>query len=485
VAALAGIVAFTATAGLVDSMPLATSVAVAAAGAAIAWLRRSPAGAASIAAAPRWSRRAYAVGAALLLLQLVPLTAFVIDPYAAAWPARPWRVWISEHSCVSSYWMAATIIERRPDIYADDIYAVPQADQTARRRPRKLGPLNIDAYEYPPTFLPIPRLLASVTEDFWQFRRLWFALNLAGVTLCLVAVARRVDATLGTHATWLTPWVLAPPVIVGTLQVGNIQLLVIGAALAAMLLFERGRHATGGALLAYATASKLFPGILLLYLLLRRDWRAVGWTAVWAVVLLGLTLADVGTAPFVVFTEHLPRLLTGEAFPAFRNPNAIGVNESIPGLVFKIGLLGGPSLGFGAARVVGWIYTVVVVAATVWLARRRPSDGLEPLAWLVILILATMRSPFLPLYAAFPSLWLATLLAAVAWSRPTVRATAIAWWIVLALHLGQAYPPPVVQALWTFVHTVAAFALVGLTVRVLRQPATLPDSTAIHTAVPA
>ena len=211
----------------------------------------------------------------------------------------------------------------------------------------------------------------------------------------------------------------------------------------------------------------------------------IGWTAAWGVALLGIALADVGTAPFGVFAEHLPRLLSGEAFPAFRNPNAIGVNESIPGLVFKIGLLGGPSLGFGTARVVGWIYTIVVVGATAWLALRRPARGLEPLAWLVILILATMRSPFLPLYAAFPSLWLATLLVAVGWARPMVRATGIAWWTVLALHLGQAYPPPIVQALWTFGHTVAAFALVGLTVRVLRRPATLPGSTAIRIVVPA
>ena len=35
-------------------------------------------------------------------------------------------------------------------------------------------------------------------------------------------------------------------------------------------------------LLAYAIVSKLFPGVLLFYLLLRRDWRAVGWTAAWA-----------------------------------------------------------------------------------------------------------------------------------------------------------------------------------------------------------
>ena len=36
----------------------------------------------------------------------------------------------------------------------------------------------------------------------------------------------------------------------------------------------------------------------------------------------------------------------------------------------------------------------------------------EPLAWLTILILASLRSPFLPLYAVIPVLWLLTLVAA-------------------------------------------------------------------------
>ena len=89
-----------------------------------------------------------------------------------------------------------------------------------------------------------------------------------------------------------------------------------------MLLFERQRHAAGGALLAYAIVSKLFPGVLLFYLLLRRDWRAVGWTAAWSVVLVAITLADVGSVPFAAFLEHLPGLLSGEAFPAFRSAPA-------------------------------------------------------------------------------------------------------------------------------------------------------------------
>ena len=43
-------------------------------------------------------------------------------------------------------------------------------------------------------------------------------------------------------------------------------------------------------------------------------------------------------------------------------------------MVFKLRLWGVPHMGFDAMRIVGWIYTLVVVAGTVWLARRvRPA----------------------------------------------------------------------------------------------------------------
>jgi hypothetical protein len=184
--------------------------------------------------------------------------------------------------------------------------------------------------------------------------------------------------------------------------------------------------------------------------------------------------------PFAAFLEHLPGLLSGEAFPAFRSAAPIAVNESIPGLVFKIGVLGGPSLGFGASRILGWAYTLVVVGVTAWLALRPARRGREPLVWIVILVLATMRSPFLPMYGTFPSLWLATLIAALGWQQPRVRWTAIAWWMVLAIGFGQSFLSPPLTAVWTFVHTVAAFALVATAIRCSHDAA--PDTVTVTAA---
>jgi hypothetical protein len=465
---LAAIVAFTASAGLTGSIVAATAVGVIGAGIAAIALRRrlwGPLPTVTAAGVPSGVRRLFAVGAPLLIAQLLLVASFIIDPNLVRWNSGPWTPQRSNHSCVSSYWVACDRIDSAHDIYAEEIYSLPQVDRSAPRVGRPLGPLIVDQYEYPPPFLVLPRLIATATADFWGFRRVWFALNLAVVVAGVILVATRFDRVLATHALWLTPFVLLASSTIITLLMGNVQLAIIAISLIAMLMFERHRHAAGGVLLAYAVVSKLYPGLLLLYLLLRRDWRAVAWTAMFATAFVIVSIADFGVGPYVAFVTHMPKLLSGEAFPAFRNPHAIAINESVPGLVFKLQLFGVPYMGFAASKAIGWIYTVVAIALTARLALYPVGAGREPLAWITILILATMRSPFLPTYAPFPSMWLATLLAALTWGRSRVFTTTAIAWIVLAFTFGTGAAPPRVNAIWTFAHTVAAFVLVAIVFR--------------------
>lgn len=475
---LAGVVAFTATLGLTGSFLVATV-----AGALCGVLAGRQLWPATVTAAsdgvPPGIRRLFAIGAPVLVGQILFVTAFIVNPSLTQWNASPLMPQRSNHSCVSSYWVACDAIRTAPDIYAEEIYSLPQANPAAPRAPRPIGPLLIDQYEYPPAFLAVPRLLSAATGDFWSFRRLWFALNLGVVLAGLVIVGARFDRALGTGARWLTPFVLVAPAMIVTVIMGNIQLAIIAASMIAMVLFERGRHAAGGLVLGYAIVSKLYPGLLILYLLLRREWRPVVWTSVFSIVFVAVTLVDFGIDPYFAFVSHLPKLLSGEAFPAFRNPAAIAINESIPGLVFKLKLFGVPYMDFAAARVVGWIYTVVAVALVARLALRPAAPGREPLAWITILILATMRSPFLPTYAPFPSLWLATLLAALAWGRSPAWIAAVVAWLVLSFTFGTGAAPPRVNAIWTFAHTVAAFVLVAIAMRASRVSVPHPSAARI------
>jgi alpha-1,2-mannosyltransferase len=268
-----------------------------------------------------------------------------------------------------------------------------------------------------------------LAPDFMRLRALWFGLNVGVVATALLVVVRFLGAAAGTRALLLTPLVWAALPTLSFLQKGNVQGIIVALSMLAMVLFERRHFAAGGALLAYATLSKLFRGLLIVYLLARRQWRALGWTVGFCLVLTVITLVDVGRQQFAGFVEHLPGLLGGEAFPAFRNAAAKAINYSVPGLVFKAQLFGVPGMGFLASKIVGWIWTLAILWITVRIGLRDLADRAKPLVWLAILILATLRSPFLPQsYAAFPPLWLLTLLAATyPPTAKTIGATLLAW----------------------------------------------------------
>jgi hypothetical protein len=469
--ACAGVVAFTASAGIRDHMGLAAIVALVAAGSTIAWLGRRPGFATVVAQPPAGVRAVFVVGVLAVAAQLAWLTPFIIDPTRSTWASGPLGPFPSIHSCVSSYWVAGNVVRTTPDVYDEALYNLPQADPAAMRRARKLGPFNIDNYEYPPPFLLAPRVLGLAAPDFWQFRRIWFALNFGLVVVAAVLVARRLDERLGTHAVWLTPFVVAGPATISTFQVGNVQLAMIALTALAMWAFDRRALVLGGALLAIAIAGKLYPGVFVLYLLLRGEWRAIGWTAVFGIALIAISLADVGWEPYRAFLHEMPRLMSGEAFSAFRNPAGIVGNGSVPGIVFKLKFFGVPYMGFDAMRIVGWLYSLVVIAGTVWVVQRVRTDGREPVVWLAILVLATMRSPFMATYAFFPAMWLATLAVALRWHAGASAIVPALGWMALAITFGGSAIPPAWIAVWTTTQTVLTFIGLVLLLRQLRKPA--------------
>ncbi|HXU03285.1 MAG TPA: glycosyltransferase family 87 protein [Polyangia bacterium] len=412
----------------------------------------------------------FCVTALAALVVLGRLTVFMADdarPNFSAFPSSNWEV---GHSCVSAYFVAAGAAREGRSVYRDELYTAPNDDGKGVRKPRMLGRFGIDVYEYPPPFLLFPLALHAVLPGFPAFRLLWFVLNAVGVALVMVRVARALPPPAAKRALLLAPLVWISPPTLSALQKGNVQFLIVALAMLAMLLFERRRFAAGGALLAFAIVSKLFPGLLLVTLIVRRQFRAVAWTAAMGALLVVLSLVVVGGRQYVGFANHLPGLLGGEAFPAFRNPSAIAINFSIPGLVFKLKVLGLDGLSFGASKIVGWIYTLVVLVVVVTVSRRPWSDEDKPALWLAILILSTLRSPFLPqAYAACPPVWLVTLLAAR--QPPTVKT--LLWtlgaWLALSIYWPLDWPlGPRALALLTLVPQAATVAVAAVA---LRSPA--------------
>jgi len=424
-----GLFVFTAAASLTDSAPVALLIASCAATAVIVLVLRRPIVALDEAACSPPLRIVAGVATPLALVLLARLAVFMVDPSQVGYSSIPNSTWEAQHSCLSAYYVSAVAASSTPNIYDDSLFTMPDDDPNQPRKARSLGPFKIDVFEYPPPFLLLPRALRLITPDFTRLRMLWFGLSGAVILLALLVVARFMGPAAGTRALLLSPLVWMSLPMLSVLQKGNVQGMVIAAAMLAMVLFEQRRRATGGAVLAFVTLSKLYPGLLILYLLVRRQWRALAWTASFALAFVALSVLDIGWRPYAAFFDRLPALLGGEAFPAFRNPLATAINFSIPGLAFKAKLLGVPGMGFGAAKILGWVYTLVAVAATIHAGRRATGSDVKPLVWLAILILATLRSPFLPQgYAAVPSLWILTLLAATrAPSRATLLTVLCAW----------------------------------------------------------
>ena len=415
------------------------------------------------------------------LVVLGRLAVFMADDARPSFSAFPSSGWELRHSCVSAYFVAAGAAREGRSVYRDELYTAPDDDGRGVRKPLMLGRFGIDVYEYPPPFLLLPGALRAVVPGFPAFRLLWFVLNGVVVAFVMVRVAHALPPPAARRALLLAPlvWISLPTL--SALQKGNVQLMIVALAMLAMLLFERRRFAAGGALLAFATVSKLFPGLLLVYLIVRRQWRAVAWTAAMGALLVVLSLAVVGGRQYVAFADHLPGLLGGEAFPAFRNPSAIAINFSIPGLVFKLKVLGLGGLSFGASKIVGWLYTLVVLVVVVTVSRRPWPDADKPALWLAILILATLRSPFLPqAYAAFPPLWLLTLLAAR--QPPTAKTLLLtmAAWLALNVYWPLDWPlDPRVLALVTLVPQAVTVAVAALALRPRApQPAARTDAAA-------
>jgi hypothetical protein len=337
---------------------------------------------------------------------------------------------------MTAYFVAAQSVKTVPNVYDEyRLYSIPTSDPNAIRKAKTIGPFDVDLYEYPPPFLLLPRALSMVAPEFLKFRMLWFALYGSVVLIGLLAVTRVFDPVAGTRVLMLSPLVLGADITIATLQIGNVQAAVFVLAMLAMALFTQRRYAAGGALLAYATVSKLFPGMLIVYLAARREWRALAWTVGLCAALVGISFLDTGRETYSAFLHQLPRLLSGEAFAPLRRPGAVATNLSVPGFLFKLKLFGLPNGSFELMKIVGSIYTVILLAAVVAIAMLRRSRNQQPLIWLAILILASLRSPFLPQYGLFAVLWLLILLAAMV--APAVRTLCLvlAVWVVLNISL--------------------------------------------------
>jgi hypothetical protein len=359
---------------------------------------------------------ALAVATLLLLAPYGRLAVYMADvsrPAYAFLKASP--AWLY-HSCFSAY-IEADRLAQEP---SRNIYDAAQYEN------RTMDGFRVDTYYYPPPFLVQTRLIAAVSGDFLSRRAAWYALQCLTLAAVALFVCGWLGGRAGGFALLLLPLLYSSQPMLAGLQFGNIQVTAVTTATLGMLLIAAARPAAGGALLALATVSKIFPGLLGVYLLASRRWRGAGWTAAWSAAIVLVALWIVGVRPFADFVEYaLPRIHDLSAFPQALEPRTVAVNMGVYGLVAKLRHLGISWLDADAGRRITDVYGLVLIAVTAvlgWKDARRPWNLARQedrahalLTWLALAGLASYRSPFVGFaYGGASTMWLLWLMAASA-----------------------------------------------------------------------
>ncbi len=169
--------------------------------------------------------------------------------------------------------------------------------------------------------------------------------------LVALAVAAWLERRLGARGRIAVPlaWLCLFHPLAQELQLGQVDLLVLGALVGAFALEDRGRPWSAGALIAIATGLKVAPAIFLVDAVLRRRWRAVGGVALGMTGLVAACALRYGIAG--CWAEHVTwfqtqRALAAELLDHGLNQSAFAMARSVGG-----GVLGGVAASLAVCAV--------------------------------------------------------------------------------------------------------------------------------------
>ena len=199
------------------------------------------------------------------------------------------------------------------------LFAAP--DSLFAQTARSLGIPAVRLYVYPPTLadliaplaaLPIAKAIAA-----WK---LLTVLALLAAALLLASILRLPFWSLGTLSLVAAILLFGPAP--DCLQWGQITAILMALEVAGLALYARGHKLAATFFFALSTAIKLTPAIVLLPLLMARDWKALRAFTLWCATFLAALWAINGRALLADYTLHvLPAMSHGIVEIGNRNLN--------------------------------------------------------------------------------------------------------------------------------------------------------------------
>jgi hypothetical protein len=264
------------------------------------------------------------------------------------------------------------------------------------------------AYLYPPLLATLVAPIAALFADFRAAMWVWAAGG-AGLTVVATWTVARAAGIRQPRAVLLliaATFALAP--VIFELIMGNVHLLLLGLLGTAWLALRRGSvqgELLAGIAIAVASLVKVFPAVLLLWLLLTGRWRAAFAAIGAGAAIVVATLPVTGHEAWLLY----PRVLAN-----------LGPPSELWSSLAPISLLA-EWLDFGLARV---LVVSVGLGVLIWSARRQPT----PISFAVAVSVSLLIVP--TLYPHYLSLMVLPLLLAAAYVRPPLLPV-VAWLILL------------------------------------------------------
>lgn len=182
-------------------------------------------------------------------------------------------------------------------------------------------------YLYPPLLAQFIAPVARIASP-QAMLTLWFALNFSLTALSTLLLARYVPRPYRTLMLVLPILLLA---VYDALWSGQVTLILYALAVGTWYAFRSRKPYLAGAILSVAIWIKLYPALLILYFLLKREWRVLIGVVSSSILLVVFQIVVSGTEPLVTyFTQVMPGLLMeGQIQYSYANQSILGFAQHL------------------------------------------------------------------------------------------------------------------------------------------------------------